>query len=1027
MKAIIDYFIGRSLLVNLLTVLILLVGSVSLYFLQKEIFPKVEFDVIIITTSYPGSSAEDVEKLVTISIERELKAVDDLKTINALSAEGSSIIYLEVEADAKLQEVLDDVKEAVNNVDDLPLDAKTPRIRSLNNRRRGVLKVALTGGEYDELRIVSKRLRDVLEQNRKLSNVELAGYEVDEIRVKVDPQKLKDFDLTLREVSSAIEERNLNLSAGKLESASGDIIVRTLSEFESLQDILNVVVRSNDAGKNVLLKDLATVTRGPSDDSILQRSQGERAIFLDIYIKESADIIRTTEQIKDSVDKFFKDGKGNKLNFRYTDDASFWVTRRLNILKNNGIQGMFLVLFCLMLFLNTRTSIVTSLGAPIAFMVSFITMTIMGVTLNMISMFALILVLGMLVDDSIIVAEQFYQRIEAGEDPKSAAKNAAYETLAPVTATVLTTIVAFGALFFMGGIMGKFLWSVPAVVIICLAASWFECFFILPSHLADFCKIDSKKHDSEKRWYVPILKIYRKQLGFFLKYPFLIVTAFFFLFVGSLVMAKHMRFELFPGDDVRTVYFQIKGKVGNPLSQTDKAVQKVEELFLKEIKKDEMDQVRGQVGVLVGDHGNKTGAHYGSIILNITDPADRVRSTDEIVTTLSEKVEALLPDYVLTVKKMQGGPPKGKAVEIELKSDSLDDLKSAAHKVDDILKQQEGITSTEIDFEEGKKQIVAIVNDAEARRLGLSSRTIALELRRALAGDPLTEIRESDEDIDIKVSLNDEAITNVSSLENLFVMNNTGHRIPLSKVVKFEEQPGAFVIRRFDRKRIISVSASIDQSKTAPLKVAKQMKEKVEEIVKNYKEMTFTFGGENKDTEESMGRLFKSFGLAILCIFFILVVMFTSILQPFVVMSAIPLGLIGVVIAFKLFGQSLSFMAMMGVVGLVGVVVNDSIVLVTFINKTREDFPEQDLLSSVLNASVSRFRPVMLTTFTTVAGLLPVAHATGGDPFVKPMAMSFAWGLMFATLVTLGFVPSLYMIYAKYFNWEFWKQKFSKA
>lgn len=1003
MNALIKFFIDRSLIVNLFTVFILIVGSYFLVTLQKEMFEPVDFDVILVNTSYPGTSAEDVEKLVTVSLEREIRNVEGIKKINALSAEGSSIIYVEVEPDAELDDVYEDVKNAVDSVEDLPDDAKLPKVTSLNNRAQPIIQVALTGVEYNRLRVVSKRLRDELELSPGVAKADFGGYEIDEIRIEVDPDKINEYEITLSEVSNAISETNLNLSAGKITPDSGDISIRTLSEFANLEDIRQVVIRSNATGQRVLVRDVAKVVRGPNKEAMLMRSDGKEAIFLRVKAKENADILHTTDGVKEVVENFFKLEEYQGVKYSFSDDLSFYVRLRLNVLKDNGLLGMGLVLICLMFFLNPTTSIITSLGAPLAFMVSFISMEMMGISLNLISMFALILVLGMLVDDSIIVAEHFYQKLEKGMDPKKAAYQAAIETIKPVSFTIITTILAFGALFFMGGIMGKFLWPVPAVVIICLIASWLECFFILPSHLADFCRI--KEGKQAKPWYDRVKVVYRASLKQFLKIPWLVILGFGAIFIGTIFMASKMRFELFPGDDVRIVFVQVKGPVGTSIDKTAEKLTKLDEIVLKELKTNEKESVRTTVGMIVGEHGNKRGSHYGSMILYLTDPQMRERTTDQIVTSLKDKMSPVLGAYNLVIRKVQGGPPSGKPIEVDLKSNNLEELKIASKQIKALIQKQKGVTSTEIDFEEGKKQIVIEVNKAEAKRLGLSTRQIALEFRRAFAGDPVTEIREADEDVEIKVLLDDEARATKKSLEKLFVLNAEGHRISLSRVVNFKNQPGAFIIRRKDGKRIISVSGSIDKNLTSPLKLVRDTKDEAEKIVSQFSGMSLAFGGENERTKESLTSLFVSFGIAIFTIYIVLVLMFNSLAQPVVIMSAIPLGLIGVVLAFNVFGKDLGFMALMGVVGLVGVVVNDSIVLVNFINQTCQEI--DDLKTAVLEASVSRLRPVLLTTFTTVAGLLPVAHAKGGDVFIKPMALSFAWGLLFATVVTLIFIPCM--------------------
>ena len=1025
MKKLIKYFIERSLVVNIFSLMLIILGSMALIGLQKETFPQVDFDVIIITTPYPSSTPEEVEKSVTIPIERELKGVNGIKKMNALSSEGVSIITLEVEPDEELSEVVEDVKNAVDSANRLPEEVESSKVISLNNKQRALIKIPLTGGTYDELRRASKKLRDRLERLPEIVQVGLDGYRVDEIRVEIDPLKLNQGEVSIEDVHKALVERNLNLSSGIIKASGGDLFVRTLAEFESIEDIKNVVIRSNPSGQRILIQDIAQVKRLPTENSLLLRSNGKRSIFLDVKARSQADILKTTKKIKKEVEHFFQsDPSAQKIEHSFTDDLSYYVKRRLGVLKDNSLVGMGLVFLCLMAFLNFRISVVTSLGAPLAFMFSFLMMDSMGLSINLISMFALILVLGMLVDDAIIVSEHFYQKIEKGMAPKQAALEAAFETIRPVTATIITTMIAFGSLFFMGGIMGKFLWSVPAVVILCLAASWLECFFILPSHLADFVKISRHKG---KRWYEHLTSLYGRLLERVLKHPWIVQNSFLFLLIGSAIFATKMNFELFPGDDVRIVFVQIKGKVGAPLKLTDQAVQKLEQLSLKELRKEEYEHIKAMTGVLFEENRKKTGSHYGSLTLYLTSPGERERSTDEIIKAILPKAKSLTPHYVVSVRKMQGGPPKGKAVDIQLSGDSLKNLKKASGEARALLQKLPGITTTEIDFEDGKEQVVISVNDGEARRLGLSTSKIARELRNILSGQEVTKIQESDEDIKIRLFLEEQARSDLNSLKLLHINNKQGNRVPLHRIVTLSRQPGAFVIRRLNGKRVISVQASIDKSKTNPIKITRQFRPQLEKVLQKYPELSYTFGGENENTKESMNRLAKSGIMAMFCIFLVLVIMFNSLIHPVVVMMAIPLGLIGVVWTFFFFNQSLGFMALMGIVALMGVVVNDSIVLVAFINKKRKEGKE-NLLEAVKEAACSRFRPVILTTFTTVAGLMPIAHpsiskiltfgrATDSDPFIQPMALSFAWGLLFASMVTLIFIPCNYLAFEKSRTW----------
>ena len=1006
MSNLIKFFLDRPLLVNLASVMILIVGGISILLLQKESFPNVDFDLITIRSIYPGSSPEDVEKLVTISLERELAKVNGIDEMSGMSLEGSSIIFLKIDPAHDVTEVLNDVKSAVDQVQDLPSEVETP-IVSKARHQKTVIKVALSGAKQFELRKLSRQLRDELEQIREVAVVDIGGEGRKEIHIKLNPEKLNNFEITSTEVSSAIQARNMNVSAGKLQLDNRELAIRTVGEFSSMEEINDVVIRSNANGFKVKVSDVAVVEQVIREDSVLQRSNGKRAIYLSIKKKESADIIKTTAKVKESVEEFFTKTQNKNLKYDYTDDQSFYVKRRLRVLQNNGMFGFTLVFCCLLFFLNFRTSLVTSLGAPIAFMTAFALMDGMGFTINLISMFGLILVLGMLVDDSIIVAEHYYQKVEDGLSPYNAAWTAARETVLPVSGTILTTIVAFGSIFFMGGIMGKFLWPVPAVVILCLIASWIECFFFLPSHLAEFAKVKKSK---PKTWYKKLSEIYKGILNVCLRHNILTCCAFIFIFVLSVLVAKNMEFELFPGDDVRVVNISVTGPVGSTRENTNEALIQLEKEVLAEVDDKEMEQLRSLIGLKFGQGGSsRTGSHYGTMILYLTEPTLRLRSTDDILEALSNKIKTMIPSYTISMEKIVGGPPKGKPVDIEIFGDDLNYILDVSKKVLEKLGELDGVLGPELDFEEGKKQLMISVDEAEAKRLGLSTQTIAAEVRRSLAGDSISQIRGSNEDVDIVIQYDRTFREDINILEKMFILNNRNQRISLSKVAKFNQVPAAFVIRRKNKKRVISVQSTLNKKILNPLLVEKKMKPKLIDLQKEYPDFSFSFGGENKDTKESVARLGKAGIISLFCIFIILVAMFASLGQPIVIMAAIPLGLIGVVITFKVMGLAFSFMALMGLIGLLGVVVNDSIVLMNFINIKIKEIAKSD--EAILTAAQSRFRAVILTTFTTVAGLLPIAHAPGGDPFLKPMALSFAWGLLFSTGVTLLFIPCAFKLY----------------
>ena len=612
----------------------------------------------------------------------------------------------------------------------------------------------------------------------------------------------------------------------------------------------------------------------------------------------------------------------------------------------------------------------------------------------------------MLVDDSIIVAEQYYQKLEQGMAPKQAAREAAWETLGPVTATIITTMVAFGSLFYMEGIMGKFLWPIPAVVIIALAASWIECFFILPGHLADFAGHD--KNVEKSKWYLPLLHGYERVLNVALRFNKSTLFIFVGLFVLSVFTATTMRFELFPSDDVTRAQINIKGPVGTPFDVTREQLLKIESSMFNTIKSEELVGVQTITGYQAFKGGrSKSGSHYGSISFELTMESERERDTNEILAAVADNARPLVdPKFQFSVEKSKAGPPTGKPINVELYGDDLNQLETLAEEIKQDLLEFDGVLSAEIDYETGKAQIIARVSEEEARRLKVSNQQIALELRRAFEGATVTTIKKSDEDVDVIVRLQEDQRSDQAILNSLEVKNEQGRNIKISQVVDFSEEKGAYIIRRLDRKRTIAISGEVDLGKTTSMEVNQKLRPYLEKKLEGLPGTDFSLSGENKDTQESLESFKKALAASMIIIFIIIFIQFKSLALPAIIMSAIPFGLIGVVASFKVFSLPIGFMALMGMLGLVGVVINDSIVLVTFIARTLKH--EGWTLESVITATKSRFRPVILTTFTTVVGLLTVAHMPGGDPFLRPMATSFAYGLLFASGITLLFIPALY-------------------
>jgi len=1013
----IEYFVSKSVLVNLITLLIVVVGTISMLQLNKEMFPNVDFERIMIRTAYPGSTAEDVEKLVSIPIERKVNEVSGVDELDIMSGSGFSLGVVKIDPGYDVNEVLQEIRNGLDQIDDFPEDVDSPAISKVETKLQPMLKVSLTGGTERQLRVYAKKIRDKVEMHKGVSNVRLLGVRDHVYFIEATPEKLLEYDISLAELSAVIKDRNINLSAGSIKTNNRNLLIRTFNDFKTEDDIRNIVVRSNSTGRAIRVSDVATVFLAFKDKSVSERVKGVEAITLDVVAKQNSDLIASTEDTKKIVTEkvaSIKDKDGVSLSFEFIDEQAFYIKRRLSILAENGLLGIFLVFICMTFFLNFRVSFLASMGAPLAFMVSFIVMQYIGVSLNLMSMFGLILVLGMLVDDSIIVAENFYQKLELGMEPREAAILAAKETLAPVTATILTTIVAFGSLFLLGGIWGKFLWSVPAVVLICLVASWLECFFILPSHLADFVKV-KKGGIEKKRWYQPLQNVYKKIISYALDIKYITILIFVTLFAGACTLFYfEVDKELFPDDDVRIVFYKIKGEVGTSMENSARAIGKAEAAIMTVLKDDELENMRSMAGSQLSAEGTiRSGDHYGMIIIYLTTEDLRKRTLDEIVADIKKATDGLLPDFKTVLEKAETGKPTQPPINVELSGDELPVLLNVAQKVDKIVKNIEGVVSTEMDYETGNRQFLVDIKEDEARRLGVMNTDVAIELRRAIEGISVTNVRRSDEDIEVVVRLDQDSRRDTEILKKIQVPNRMGRKIQLSRIADISEVDSPFVIRRKNKKRLISVYGDIDTSKVTSAKANQEIGVRVKQLFATDKidDVNYELTGEFKETKDTYFRMAKSAIISLSIIYIILVGMFGSLIQPFIIMSSIPFGLVGVILAFYIMDMPMGFMAIMGMIGLIGVVVNDSIVLVNFINmRIKEKIISKK--EAVVQACLSRFRPVILTTFTTVAGLLPIAHMPGGDPFLKPMALAFAYGLIFSTTLTLIFVPTSYYIYS---------------
>jgi len=1017
------FSVNQSLFVNLVSFIVIVIGIIVLLGIPREVFPNVSFDMVSITTAYPGSTPTDVEKLITVPIEKELKQVDGLDEINATSASGMSIIYVKIDPDEpNKQKVVRDIQTYVDRVSGLPDDVDDPVVIEITGGQYAIIEVSISG-DMDEraLQKHAETLEDIIEEVPGVARISRSGFRDREIQILVDPVKMKELYVSIDEIESALAARNVNLPAGKIDTATTEYNIRTTGEFLTADEVGDVIIRANDSGNWLRIKDVAKVIDSFKDESIVNKTIGTRSINLLVPKKKSGDALSLVDIVKQKCDEYLE-GRSDGLKISYINDYSFYARRRLNVLRNNAWFAIGIVILVMLIFLQKNVAFLTFLGLPIAFFTAFIVMNTMGITINLISMFGLIIVLGMLVDDGIIVAENVYRHMEDGMPSRLAAVKGTEEVMGAVITAVATTMAAFSPLLFMTGIIGKFIRDIPAVLIVALLASLVEALVILPSHLADFAKmkLDAAgkpiRAGKDMPWFKKLISFYTKIVEAAIRRRYMVLGGFIIALVVCIVLAgTALKFMLFPQSGINFFFIRGEAPIGTPLEKTHELIKPVEEI-VAQLPKAELESYVTTVGQMQEDRHDPFGGQGSNLVqltVYLTPEQDRKRKVNEIRDELREKTKHIKGFDDFRFEIPETGPPVGKPVEARIRGEDFETLDKIAGEYMDYLATIEGTSDITWDHKPGKEEIRVCVNRERAAMSGLSIGQVAKTVRAVFEGGIATHIKpvKAEEETDVTIKFDDAIAKDISVFEEILISNKYGNLIPLKKVAEIVMVPGTTNIQHLDGKRVVTTSCSIDTKKTTSMKINKQLMKRFSDIPQRYPGYSVKYGGEQEESVKSLRSLLKAYFFASLFIFLILASFFRSLIQPFIVMLAVPFGLIGVIMAFLLHGMPLSFMAIMGIVGLNGIVVNDSIVLVDFANKLRTKGKGMDRKTAIVKAGRMRIRPVILTTITTVGGLSTVAYGIGGkDPFLVPMALAICWGLSFATVLTLIIIPCIYSI-----------------
>ena len=1009
------FFLNNSRLVILLSLAFVFMGIKGLLNLQREAIPPVDFARAIITTVYPGSSPAEVEELITTKIENEIRLVDHLKDVHSLSQSGLSVITVRIDIDkTDTEKVINKLHQALQNVQGLPPEVlDPPKLQHIDaNRETPIVRVLIAGPDNNRTRDkISWNLKTKLEKIPGVSEIKMHNYKKRELTVLLSQKNMEKHHISSSEVISALEQKSTDVPAGYLESKTQRKLVRAPGKPRAVKDLENVIIRSNFSGQKIRIKDIAKVIDGAEEEKqrgyFYNSEKNEDyklspATSLLVTKTAKADTIKLVSHIKKDIKRF-----KHRLNKKYEALTGFNngenTRKKLLIVINNGLTGLLIVFIVFFLFLPSRIGFMVSWSLPLSLLGVFAILPFMGVSFNTITMLAFVICIGMLVDNSVVIAE-YYSRLTIEDKilPASAALKSIRQFVKPITATVLTTVAAFLPMLVTTGVMGGFIKWIPVVVTTALLMSLFESFFLLPNRLQ---WLPQKRPG---RYQKGLLNKFRQVENLFEKFikrtvaKKYICLAFIALLFFSTVLVFQLasRINLFEFSSPEFYTAQLKPKANSSIELLDKKTQQVA---------DRMQSVFG---------GKKTIQWFfasldnqsAKIILKVKPSARRTLKYKNILNKLRKTDKGPLERLDFNI--MVGGPPIGKALNAAIQSGNRKDIRDFIDEVFPKIEKIPGLVGLKSNPERDRGTEYKVQTDSKTlARLGLDFRSVGLALRTALEGHIVTELTENNESFYIRVKQDPEHMSSLEELKKIKIKEMFGRQVSLSEVAEIREVQAEPYKKSYNFEPVVFLEADVNPKVTTSLQVNKEAKKIIEKAIKNHPSLSFKMIGEQETTEESLRSLINASILAVFAIFTILIVLFRSFLLSLLILSCIPLGLIGVIWAFFLHQKVLNFFALVGIVGLAGVVVNSAIILISFILKLKKEEPEKPLSEIVVKASKMRFRPIMITNLTTMGGLLPTAYGIAGfEPLLMPMTLALFWGLFTATFLTLIWVPCAILI-----------------
>lgn len=1008
----IRFFLNKPIVTHFIFVAVFVFGLLAVFTMPVEESPEINLGFVIVTTLYPGAAPQEIERLITIPIEDAVANVEDIDYINSGSQNGKSSVFINFLDSVKdIDKRVVDIQTEINKIPDLPSknEMAGPYVFKIaTGDTSPIINVMLSSDiiSDNDFRDVAENLqRELTSKISGIKNVEVAGVADEEIQIVVTNEKLISFDLVIDDIFIALTRSNFRTPGGTLDISGKRYLVKAVGTLDDVDRLEQVLVKTGANGQKLYLKDVAEVQKRFMRGKVESYLNGKKAVSLYIMRKPESNIVGISEKVRELVPEFAKNYQD--LGYSFKNDQGEAINETISVLRDNAMLGMVLVSVLLFLFMGWRAGLLAVVGIPFSFLATFFMMKFFGYTINSLSLFAMILVSGMLVDDAIVVIENVYRYLEEGLSPYDAVIKGTGEIMWPVISAIITTICAFLPILLLTGMIGKFLAQFPVVVTITLTASLLEALVVLPVYLAKMKNVYNSKKKPSKSWYTSFVNGYKHLLRITLRFRYVAIIILFAVFAGSIFIASTLRVVLFGDDNTKTLAAKMELAENTPIEVTREISKLIENFVIKNLMPESADSIVTIVGRVVDERRWIEKEEVAEFRIDLKDYDDKMMNT--IKDALRKRV-ATIPEIVeFEFLKSTSGAPTGRAVDISVAGRDLEKLEKVGDEIIAFAKSIPGVVDLRGSVMSKINEIVVQPDYSRLEQTGVALSSLAENVRFATSGKYAGKYLNTDgKELKMWIRFDSSGTYTLDDIRGIPLRSSNGTMFTVRDVAEIKEVQSMARVRRRNRIREIKVGANVDYNLTTPVEVNKKLQAKFGDISAEHPGMSVSFLGEFEEQQKVNKDIMMAFLVAFILIYIVLGIQFNSIFQPFIVMITLPLAFIGVAVGLWVSGFDLSLMAMISLVALAGIVVNDSIILVDFINTLSK---EKNRREALVEAGATRLRPILLTTITTVGGLIPMAlFATGSNKMWQPMAITIIWGISFATVLTLFVIPIIYAV-----------------